>query len=162
MEFTEDDVLQILKLIEQSEFDELHLEMGDLKLSVRKKGGATESPVPVARAPEAPPADTRPPPAAAPAGGPVERRSSEEPEEGLVPIPSPMLGIFYRCPSPGAPAYVEVGSMVGEDDTVGLIEVMKVFNAVKAGLRGRVERVCAESGQFIEYGQPLFFVRPLS
>ncbi len=162
MNLTEDEVLQILKLIEESSFNELHLEMGDLKLTVRKGGAITTQPGEwvsktsgeslVSKKVE--PQQTR-----------TEAQRSEDkafnvPQQELTQISSPMLGIFYRCSAPGAPPYVDVGTFVKEDDTVCLIEVMKVFNAIKAGLRGTVEKICAESGQLVEYGQPLFYIRP--
>lgn len=166
MQLSEDDVIQILRLVKESSFSELHLEMGDLKLVVKK--GKDESIIEEPRSAAAPlPADAgKTPPVpqnqatpatmeAAPAEGSVVV------EEGLVPIKAPLLGVFYRRPEPGAPPYVEEGSFVEEDTTVCLIEVMKVFNAVKAGVRGYVRRICAESGQLVEYGQTLFLVEPV-
>ncbi len=169
MKLTEDEVIQILKLVEESKFDELHLEMGDLKLHVRKGGcmgaefasGPSQIPVPpkpaaeVQKGAESAAPRTR---EEAPKG-PAEKVSAT-PEENLVPIKSPMLGTFYRRPSPGAPPYVEVGTYVKEDETVCLLEVMKVFNSVKAGVRGYITRVDAESGDLVEYGQALFWVKP--
>ncbi len=81
-------------------------------------------------------------------------------KEGIVPIAAPILGTFYITPEPGAPPFVEEGGLVDEDTTVGLIEVMKVFNAVRSGVRGVVQEICVQSGQFVEYGQTLFLVRP--
>ena len=69
-----------------------------------------------------------------------------------------MLGTFYKAPKPGAPPFAEVGSFVKEEDTLCIIEVMKLFNTVKAGLRGRIARVCAEQGQMVEFNQTLFWV----
>jgi acetyl-CoA carboxylase biotin carboxyl carrier protein len=162
MKLTEDEVIQILKLVEESRFDELRLEMGDLKLHVRKGGcmapdiseDASQimvSPKPVAegtivheeRVPQAP-----------------AEKVSITLEESFVPIKAPMLGTFYRRPSPGSPPYVEVGTFVQEDETVCLLEVMKVFNSVKAGVRGYIAKIGAESGDLVEYGQPLFWVKP--
>ena len=73
-------------------------------------------------------------------------------------IKAPMLGTFYRTPKPGAPPFVEVGVMVDEDDPVCIIEVMKLFNTVKAGVQGRIAKICAEQGQLVEYQQVLFLV----
>jgi acetyl-CoA carboxylase biotin carboxyl carrier protein len=81
---------------------------------------------------------------------------------GLNPIKAPMLGTFYRTPKPGAPPYVEVGSVVKEDDPVGIIEVMKLFTTVKAGVRGRIVQVFAEQGQMVEFQQTLFLVEEIS
>jgi acetyl-CoA carboxylase biotin carboxyl carrier protein len=71
-----------------------------------------------------------------------------------------MVGTFYITPEPGAPPFVEVGSHIDEDTTVGLVEVMKVFTAVNSGVRGVIVEICAQGGQFVEYGQTLFFVKP--
>ena len=171
MKLTEDEVIQILKLVEESRFDELNLEMGDLKLHVRKSGymgaGAVGSPNPVTeaskrehlhRAQEVESKVTvlrdkefpRVP----------EKKEAPTPEEGLVPIAAPMLGTFYQRPAPGSPPYVEVGTFVKENDTVCLLEVMKVFNSVRAGVKGYVAKVCAESGDLVEYKQTLFWVKP--
>jgi acetyl-CoA carboxylase biotin carboxyl carrier protein len=77
-----------------------------------------------------------------------------------LPVKAPVLGIFYRAPSPGATPFVEVGSQVTENDIVCTIEVMKVFNAVSAGVRGVVARVCVENGATVGYGETLFLIRP--
>ena len=170
MKLTEDEVIQILKLVEESRFDELHLEMGDLKLHVRKGGCMTSDismPPSQITVPMKPVAEVK---KGAESGrimvreervpqAPAEKVSTT-PEENLVPIKAPMLGTFYQRPSPGAPPYVEVGTFVKEDETVCLLEVMKVFNSVKAGVRGFIAKIGAESGDLVEYGQPLFWVKP--
>jgi acetyl-CoA carboxylase biotin carboxyl carrier protein len=71
-----------------------------------------------------------------------------------------LLGTFYVAPEPGAPPFVKVGATVTEDTTVGLIEVMKVFSSVRAAVNGVVTEVVAQNGQFVEYGQALFLVKP--
>jgi biotin carboxyl carrier protein len=78
----------------------------------------------------------------------------------MVPITAPLLGTFYVAPEPGAPPFITVGAKVTEDTTVGLIEVMKVFSSVRAAVNGVVAEVVAQNGQFVEFGQPLFFVKP--
>jgi len=166
MELTEDEILQILKLIEESHFDELHLEMGDLKLIVSKGGrvsAARDEPPPTAPTEST---DSKTSVAEVKKQEAESRVQETEPEatavleEGLIPIKATILGTFYRCPEPGAPPYVEVGTFVEEDDTVCLLEVMKVFSAVKAGVRGYIDKICAESTQLVEYGQILFLVKP--
>ena len=92
--------------------------------------------------------------------GKGKRVTAAAQREGLVPIKAPLLGTVYRRPTPDAPPYVEMGSFVKEDDTVCLIEVMKVFSAVKAGVRGRITEVLVETNEMVEYGQPLFMVKP--
>jgi acetyl-CoA carboxylase biotin carboxyl carrier protein len=167
MELSEDDVLHILKLIDESNFDYFQLEVGELKITVSKG-----EPIPLNAAPQpAPAVQSAPAPApaqAAPAAAaPVQQAKSETaaPQktaipEGLVPITAPLLGTFYVAPEPGAPPFVTKGATVTEDTTVGLIEVMKVFNSVRAGAKGVITEVVAQNGQFVEYGQALFLVKP--
>jgi biotin carboxyl carrier protein len=78
----------------------------------------------------------------------------------MLPIIAPLLGTFYVAPEPGAPPFVKVGQSITEDTTVGLIEVMKVFNSVRAGVKGTIVEVVAQNGQFVEFGQALFIVKP--
>lgn len=108
---------------------------------------APAAPVPAASAPASAPA-VAPPPAAAPAPVAIP--------EGATIIAAPNLGTFYRAPKPGAAAYVEVGGRVGADDEICLIEVMKLFTALKAGQAGTIVAVLAEDGAMVEAGQPLF------
>ncbi len=163
MTLSETEILQILKMVEESSFGELRLETGDLKLVVRKKGytgygmesEAATSPPPGAKMPDREARPESPPPR--PADTPKKAAAEQE---GVLTIKSPMLGTVYRRPSPDAPPYVEIGSFVKEDDTVCLIEVMKVFTAVKAGVRGYISEILIETNDMVEYGQPLFNVRP--
>ena len=166
MELSEEDVLHILKLIDESKFDYFQLEVGDLKISVSKgepipliSAPPSVSPAPAAR-PAAPLESPKP---AASAPGMQKESPKVEAKaiaEGLVPVTAPLLGTFYVAPEPGAPPFVQVGSAVTEDTTVGLIEVMKVFNSVRAGVKGTVVEVVAQNGQFVEYGQTLYLVKP--
>jgi acetyl-CoA carboxylase biotin carboxyl carrier protein len=127
----DDDVREILRLIDESELDELRIDTPELQLHVRRgRAGAEAEHEPTGTA-AAPPA-------------------------GLHPVESPMLGVFYRAPVPGAPPYVEVGARVEPDTVVCLIEVMKMMNSVAAGVSGTVAEVCAENAELVEHGQPLF------
>jgi acetyl-CoA carboxylase biotin carboxyl carrier protein len=161
MELSDDDVLHILKLIDESKFDYFQLEMGDLKITVSKG-----EPIPVSSAPQSvtpPQARKVPAPETAPAPQVQPTKSAAKAAaipEGLLPITAPLLGTFYVAPEPGAPPFVKVGAAVTEDTTVGLIEVMKVFNSVRAGVKGTVVEIVAQNGQFVEYGQTLFLVKP--
>ena len=85
-----------------------------------------------------------------------------EPEEKLEEVVCPIVGTFYRSPSPESPAYVDVGSSVDEESVVCIVEAMKVMNEIKAECRGSVVKVLVESGSPVEFGQPLFLVRPAS
>jgi len=162
MELSEDDVLHILKLIDESKFDYFQLEVGQLKITVSKG-----EPIPLTSTPQAitvaptPPAASAPKPAAAPAIAPAAQapKAAVIPE-GMLPITAPILGTFYVAPEPGAPPFVKVGQQITEDTTMGLIEVMKVFNSVRSTVKGTLVEVVAQNGQFVEFGQTLFIVKP--
>jgi acetyl-CoA carboxylase biotin carboxyl carrier protein len=79
---------------------------------------------------------------------------------GHLAVTAPILGTFYVAPEPGAPPFVTVGQQVTEDTTCGLIEVMKVFNSVRAGVKGTIVEVVAANGAFVEFGQTLIIVKP--
>jgi len=158
----QEDVLVILKLLDESAFDELHLESGDFKLHIQKhspgKGinpagprPATEGELPREKKGET----SQPRETALPA---AKAAVTQEPPPGFLAIRAPMLGTFFRTPKPGAPPFVEVGAVVDQDNPVCIIEVMKLFNTVKAGVRGRIAKICAEQGQLVEYEQILFLV----
>jgi acetyl-CoA carboxylase biotin carboxyl carrier protein len=138
------EVAEILRLLESSSFDELELEMNGVKLSLRR-GSAAAAP----RATTASPAPTRSPAAQAAALPPAADTG-----EGDA-VTAPLLGTFYRAPKPGAPPFVEAGSMVDEDTVIGIIEVMKLMNTVRAGRRGRITVILAGDGTLVEFGQPL-------
>jgi acetyl-CoA carboxylase biotin carboxyl carrier protein len=128
---SDDDVREILRIVDESQLDELRIEVEGLSLHVRR-GGAQ-------------------PRASAPASAP---------SNGATNIDAPMLGTFYRAEGPGERPFVEVGDRVEPDTVVCLIEVMKLMNHIQAGVSGEVVEVLAENAQLVEYGQPLFRVAP--
>jgi len=147
-ELTYEDLLQIVELIKSaSHFSEFRLKVGDIEVSLRRSDGAA-----LARAAPQQPAAA----AAEPAQSPVERTFAE----GLTVVRAPMVGTFYRGPSPGAPPFVEAGSAVEPATQVGIIEVMKLMNAIEAGVRGVVKEILAANGEPVEYGQPLMLIEP--
>ncbi len=159
MELSEDDVLQILKLIDESTFDYFQLEVGELKITVSKG-----EPIPLAGSSASAPAAPSP---ARPGAAPAPQAQATKPApkaaaipDGMVSISAPILGTFYVAPEPGAPPFTQVGATITEDTTVGLIEVMKVFNSVRSGVKGVVSEVVAQNGQFVEHGETLFLVKP--
>ncbi|HEX4035337.1 MAG TPA: biotin/lipoyl-containing protein [Solirubrobacteraceae bacterium] len=130
---TDEDVREILRLIDDSQLDELRIETAGLSLHVVR--GA----------------------AAAPAAGEEDVPDAAE-AAGSRTISAPMLGTFYRAEAPGATAFVDVGARVEADTIVCLIEVMKMMNSVPAGVAGTIAEICAENAALVEYGQPLFRV----
>ncbi len=162
MSLHEDDIRQILKLIDESNFAEMDLKSGDLHLKVSKHlcAGAPPSASLPSQAEERPLAAPAPPAATLPAPAAAAPPMDSTESQGLLPIHAPTLGIFYRSPKPGAPPFVQEGDLIQDNDTVCIIEVMKLFNHIKAGLRGRVAKVCAENGAMVEHNQLLFLIQP--
>jgi acetyl-CoA carboxylase biotin carboxyl carrier protein len=180
MELTHEDVLAILEILERSNVEYLEVEVGATRLVADRSGGGatrreyalhepgatgvaapavttavTPAPAPVQVAvpvpvPETAPSVTAAPPAVAKA----------EPDTELVTVTAPVVGVFYRAPEPGAPPFVEVGSHVDEGTTIGLVEVMKMFNSVTAPVHGEVVELLVENEDFVEFGQPLIVLRP--
>ena len=146
MGLTDDDVREILRIVDESDVEELQIQTEGFSLHVSR--GA-----PIA------PSSAPPPAAVAPAAAPAAEPSTPAADEDTVVVPSPMLGTFYRAEAPGAAPFVEVGATVGPDSTVCIIEVMKMMNSVAAGVSGTVIEVCAENGELVEYGEPLLRVR---
>ena len=158
MALSHEDVREILRIIDESDLDELTIETEGFRLSVSKSGRTHRLTQPLDGAPTGAGSAGAPesPGSAEPAPG-----SAPDPsDDGLVDIPSPMLGTFYRAESPGAAPFVEVGARVEPDTTVCIIEVMKMMNSIAAGVSGTVAEVCGNNGQLVEYGEPLFRVQP--
>ncbi len=159
----QDDVIQILRMLEESTFDELRLEMGGLTL-VASKSSKKTGPVEKLEFDDEESADSKA--VVAPTAmereekAPIQQPQVEE-GKGLIAIKSPMLGTFYSAPKPGADPFVEVGQLVSEEDSVCIIEVMKLFNTVKANVRGRIAKILVENGQMVEYQQTLFLMEEL-
>jgi acetyl-CoA carboxylase biotin carboxyl carrier protein len=152
---TNDDVREILRLLDSSTFDELRIETDKFKLTLRRSG---TDPSVWTEERQTLGADQ---PAAAPASPEPAKPTKPAPsKDGKLDILPPLLGTFYRAPKPGAPPFVEVGSKVGEETVVGIIETMKLMNSVYAGVKGTVAEICAENGQFVEYGHVLMRVDP--
>ena len=137
-ELTPDDVKEILRLVDESRFDEFELETP--RFSVRFSRNVAEE-------------DT---------GGTSPRSPSvpaEAPASDLVEVTSPMVGTVYRAAAPGEPPFVEVGTAVEAGAQLCIIEVMKLMNAVTSGVRGTVAEVCIENGMAVQYGDVLFRIR---
>jgi acetyl-CoA carboxylase biotin carboxyl carrier protein len=153
-----DDIAEILKIIDGSSCDELIVETGDMKLVIRRNaaGGHTAShesttgSIAVAAAPQASPSVV---PAEAPA-----KAAARAPHQ--IAVTAPMVGTFYRAPSPDAPPFVEIGSTVRKGQPLCLIEVMKLFTTIAAEHDGRIVQIGAENAELVEYGRTLFVIEP--
>ncbi len=148
---------RLVRLLDESGLDSLEIERGGTRIRLAKSPDgvafapvSASAPVTVA-APEAQPAAT---PAAADGGD----ASAEA--NGLIDVPSPMVGTFYRAPAPDAPAYVEVGGAVQLGDTLCIIEAMKLMNELECETAGTIAQVLVENAEPVEYGQVLFRIRP--
>jgi acetyl-CoA carboxylase biotin carboxyl carrier protein len=144
MALNDDDVREILRIIDESELDELRIETDGLSLHV-------------IRGDVAPSDELDPEPRAAKPEPTSHVATPVGPDDGLT-IVSPMIGLFYRAPAPGEAPFVEAGTHVDPDTIVGIIEVMKMMNSVPAGIAGTIVAIHVENGQPVEYGQPLFRV----
>ena len=154
MTLTAKDVQEIMRLLESSSFDSLSLEMNGVKLHLER--GSTAAPAQQPSAPSPDPAPEAPPQVVNSAVKKIKPPS----DPGLADVASPLLGTFYRAPKPGEPPFVEVGAQVEEDTVIGIIEVMKLMNSVRAGVKGVVAEILAESGELVEYSEILMRVRP--
>jgi acetyl-CoA carboxylase biotin carboxyl carrier protein len=146
-------VSRLVELMVEKDLREIELQEGESKILLKRGAGgevvqqvlAPAAAAPVAAAPEA-----------APASSPADDGA----DDGLVPISSPMVGTYYASSEPSAPPFVSAGSMVSSDTVVCIIEAMKVFNEIKSEISGTVERILVQNEQPVEFGQPLYLVRP--
>jgi acetyl-CoA carboxylase biotin carboxyl carrier protein len=150
----------LIDLVAESGIAEIEVTEGEDKVRIVKHGPAPQ-PAP-ASAPQAyfVPAPAPVPAAAAAAAAPAlaPAAATAAPETRGTVVKSPMVGTFYRCPSPGAASFVEVGQTVKPGDTLCIIEAMKLLNEIEAEVAGDILEVLVENGQAVEYGQPLFVI----
>ena len=157
MSLNYDDIAEILKIIDGSSCDELIVETGDMKLVIRRNsagGGHAAS------------LDSASGSIAVGSAAPQTAPSAVPPAVGLAKAPhqievvAPMVGTFYRAPSPDAPPFVEVGSTVRKGQPLCLIEVMKLFTTITAEHDGRIVQIGADNAELVEYGRTLFVIEP--
>ena len=148
------DIKAIIDLMKKNSITEFELERQDSKIRLKRgpNGGAPviQYDEPVGGAPVLLPAGAPPAPTSAP----------PPPATGEIEVKSPMIGTFYRAPSPEAGSYVEIGTEINPESVVCIIEAMKVMNEIKAEVKGVVTQVLVENAKPVEFGQPLFRVRP--
>jgi acetyl-CoA carboxylase biotin carboxyl carrier protein len=152
MGLTRDDLRVLLEAFEASTWQEMTVEVGGDRIHVSRQEAAEHTP--------------RPP---SPSNGQTPAPVPETPAPSVVqvtptvsatgtPVVSPSVGLFWRAPSPDSPPFVDVGSQVGPDDTIGIVEVMKLMTPVAAGRAGTVSAVLADNGAMIEHGQTLVLI----
>lgn len=145
-------VRRLVELMNEHDLAEIDLRQADQRIRLRRGGDPVITAMPAAA-----PAPAAPAPAA-PAGGQAPAAAAPAPEPAGKTIKSPIVGTFYASPSPDAAPFVKVGDQVGPDTTVCIVEAMKVFNEVPAEISGKIVSVLVESGDAVEFGQPLFKV----
>ena len=163
------EIRELIKLVDQSNISELTFESDGTKIKLRKPEAGSvvySAAAPEVKAVEVKPEATTPVPAAKPVEAPkaVEQAPvaavSVSNDEDLHKITSPMVGTFYASPSPDADAYVKAGDKVTGDSIVCIVEAMKLFNEIEAEVSGEIVEVLVKDGELVEYGQPLFLVKP--
>lgn len=165
-----DELVQLITELDGSDFDNVAIEYDDVSVRMSRGDLPSESITSPGAAPSAtaatPQPSTRAPANAAPAASAAPQEASA-PSSSALPataegsaVTSPMVGIFYRSPSPGAPPFVSEGDSVQADSTIGIIEVMKLMNPVQAGISGTVSSFAAEDSQAVEFGEDLAYILP--
>jgi len=139
-------IKKLIKILEDADITALSVEEEGMKVEVRREKGLPQAVV-SAPAPVHHPGQSSSPAASLPE------------EEGLIPITSPMVGTFYRAPSPESPPYVEVGDRTEQGKVVCIIEAMKLFNEIESEVSGTVAKILVENGQPVEYGQKLMLIK---
>ena len=157
------EIQSLIKFVAKSGASEVKLEMEDVKITIKTGSAKTETTIvqaaPVAQMPQAVPAA----PVAATPAAPAETPAKEAPAEDnskYITIKSPIIGTFYRRPSPDKPNFAEVGTEIKAGDTVCIIEAMKLFNEIESEVSGKIVKILADDSSPVEFDQPLFLVDP--
>lgn len=163
------EIQNLIKFVAKSGASEVNLEMGEIKITIKTEKGEAAAPVtmmqqtPAVAMPAAPaaipPAPVAPEPVATAAVAPAETAAPAKEAAGDT-IKSPIIGTFYRKPSPDKPNFVEVGDRVNEGDTLCVIEAMKLFNEIEAEMSGTIVKILVEDSTPVEFDQPLFVIDP--
>ena len=152
------DIQNLIKFVAKSGANEVKLEMEDIKITIKTGAGKTETTIlqqapmgmqQMPMAPVAPQAETT-----------EATRDSGDSESNYIEITSPIIGTFYRKPSPDKPVFIEIGDVVTPESVVCIVEAMKLFNEIESEVSGKIVKILVEDGTPIEFGQPLFLVDP--
>ncbi len=153
------EIQNLIKFVAKSGASEVKLEMQDVKITIRTGAGKTETTIlqtaPVASMPQVPT-----PVAAQPVAPEASAPVAESDEDKYITVKSPIIGTFYRKPSPDKSNFVEVGSDISVGDTVCVIEAMKLFNEIESEVSGKIVKVLVDDSSPVEFDQPLFLVDP--
>ena len=157
------EIQNLIKFVAKSGASEVKLEMDDIKITIKtgseesRSEGTYVQQIPLVAQPQA----SAPAPAAAPAATPVATEAAKsEDDSKYITIKSPIIGTFYRKPSPDKPAFVEVGSTIKTGDPLCVIEAMKLFNEIESEVSGKIVKVLVDDASPVEFDQPLFLVEP--
>ncbi len=157
------EIQSLIKFVAKSGASEVKLEMEDIKITIRTGSTSSSTPettivqqIPVAQAPAAPVAA----PAAQETTAPAAESAPKSDDSKYITIKSPIIGTFYRKPSPDKPAFVEVGSTISQGDVLCVIEAMKLFNDIESEVSGKIVKVLVDDSSPVEFDQPLFLVDP--
>lgn len=161
MTLKQSDIEALVQLFGESDWNELHLKYGEDELFLSKDPEAGRPSA--ATAPVAASAPASAPAAPQPSAAPAAAATAAEPDRGnWVAITAPNLGTFYRAPSPDAAPYVTEGGRVSAETEICLVEVMKLFTTIRAGVEGIVREIVAQDGAMVEYGDTLMWIEPES
>jgi acetyl-CoA carboxylase biotin carboxyl carrier protein len=145
-------VKKLIELLEESKINEIEIHEGEESVRISRVGGVTQTILQTPGTVEATQAFSQP--AAAPGTSAPQPAATES---GHV-VKSPMVGTFYASASPGSPPFVEIGQIVEEGEVICIIEAMKIMNQIEADASGKITKILAQSGDPVEYGQPLFVI----
>ncbi len=148
------DIKRLVELMKVNDLTEFSMKDDDFELALKRGGDEPQVVYAASAAPVAGLAPAAAPAAAAPAAEPADEN------DGLIEIPSPIVGTFYRKPAPDADNFAEVGMEVSPDSVVCIIEAMKVMNEIKADVKGVIKKILVDDTSPVQYGQPLFLVEP--
>lgn len=160
------EIQSLIKFVAKSGANEVKLEMEDVKITIKTGGEKTETtivqsaPMAMGQMPVMPAAPAAPAAPAQEAPATPAADSSADANANYIEIKSPIIGTFYRKPSPDKPSFVEVGDSVSADSVVCVIEAMKLFNEIESEVSGKIVKVLVEDSTPVEFGQPLFLVDP--
>ena len=156
-------IQELIKTINKSNISELSIEEGDFKITIKQEFTGQVHYAPVAQPVALPQPASQQSSPVAPAPAPVADKPAAQPAQAsnLVTIKSPMIGTFYRSPSPDKPIFVNIGDEIKAGQVLCIIEAMKLFNEIESEVSGRLVKVVADDSSPVEYDQPLFIIEPM-